>query len=172
MTAAAHSPSSVPKPAPLRRSDIPRCVELEKLLFTGDDPWSARAFRSELDSGAYYLGAYDEQGRLLGYGGLAVVGRAGDCEAEVHTIGVAPEAQGRGVGGALLVALLERADEVDAPVFLEVRTDNAPAIALYAKYGFARIGIRKRYYQPSGADAYTMRRSASSEGKHSEEVTP
>lgn len=43
-------------------------------------------------------------------------------------------------------------------VFLEVRTDNEPAIALYTSLGFTKMGVRKRYYQASGADAYTMRR--------------
>lgn len=148
---------------PLRRQDAAVCAEIEQVLFAGDDPWSARAFRSELDSGAYYLGAYDPDGTLLGYGGLAVLGRPGDCEAEVHTIGVVPDSQGHGIGRALLDALLTRADEVDAPVFLEVRTDNEPAIRMYEKAGFSRIGMRKRYYQPSGADAYTMRRPARGE---------
>jgi len=41
---------------------------------------------------------------------------------------------------------------------LEVRTDNDAAIGLYASEGFTRVGIRRRYYQPSGADAYTMAR--------------
>lgn len=148
---------------PLRRKDIHRCARIEKILFPGDDPWSVRAFESELDSGAFYLGAYDEEGALLGYGGIALLGRAGDFEAEVHTIGVVPEAQGNGIGGALLRALLEHADLFDAAVFLEVRTDNEAAIALYRKTGFREVGMRKRYYQPSGADAYTMRRPARSE---------
>jgi ribosomal-protein-alanine N-acetyltransferase len=78
----------------------------------------------------------------------------------VHTIGVAPEHQGQGIGKALLQALLARADEFEAPVFLEVRTDNTTALALYERHGFERLGIRKRYYQPSGADAYTMVRPA------------
>jgi ribosomal-protein-alanine N-acetyltransferase len=78
----------------------------------------------------------------------------------VHTIGVSPEFQGRGIGTALLAALLARADELFAPVFLEVRTDNTAAISLYERHGFTRIGLRKRYYRPSGADAYTMMRPA------------
>lgn len=151
--------------APLRRSDIARCAEIERELFPGDDPWSANAFRAELNSGAYYIGAYDEDGTLVGYGGLAVVGRKGDYEAEVHTIGVTGAAQGEGIGSELLDALLARADELDAPVFLEVRTDNEPALRLYDRRGFARIGLRRRYYQPSGADAFTMRRPAHSEAR-------
>ncbi|MPY76976.1 MAG: ribosomal-protein-alanine N-acetyltransferase [Actinophytocola sp.] len=144
--------------APLRRSDIPRCVEIEHLLFPGDDPWSAAAFRAELSSGAYYLGAYDGDGALLGYGGLAILGTRGNYDTEVHTIGVVPQWQGYGIGAALITGLLAKADALDAPVFLEVRTDNDAAIALYEKNGFVRMGVRKGYYQPSGADAYTMRR--------------
>jgi ribosomal-protein-alanine N-acetyltransferase len=50
------------------------------------------------------------------------------------------------------------ADELGATVFLEVRTDNEAARALYEAEGFTVVGLRKRYYRPSGADAYTMRR--------------
>ena len=39
-------------------------------------------------------------------------------------------------------------------VFLEVRTDNEAAIALYRSMGFDQIGRRPGYY--NGADAYTM----------------
>ncbi|QYN24917.1 ribosomal protein S18-alanine N-acetyltransferase [Amycolatopsis sp. DSM 110486] len=145
----------------LRRSDLKRCAEIEQVLFPGDDPWSARAFHSELDQGHFYLAARTDDGtELLGYGGLAVVGRRGEYEAEIHTIGVVPEAQGQGIGKALLRALLDRADEASAPVFLEVRTDNDTAVGLYERHGFEKLGIRKRYYQPSGADAFTMARPA------------
>jgi ribosomal-protein-alanine N-acetyltransferase len=41
-----------------------------------------------------------------------------------------------------------------------VRTDNVAAIAMYESAGFTKLGIRKRYYRVSGADAYTMRRLA------------
>lgn len=148
------------KLAALRREDIPRCVEIEQQLFADDAPWTAGAFHAELDAGNYYLGAYDDEDGLVGYAGLATVGRPGDFESSVHTIGVDQAHQGAGIGTALLRALLARADELRAPVFLEVRTDNDRAVDLYARHGFSRIGVRKRYYQPSGADAYTMRRPA------------
>ena len=44
-------------------------------------------------------------------------------------------------------------------VYLEVRTDNEAAISLYRSRGFVEVGLRKRYYRASGADAYTMRRA-------------
>jgi [ribosomal protein S18]-alanine N-acetyltransferase len=146
--------------SPLRYADTVRCSELERELFPCDDPWRERAFRAELDNGHCYLGAYDEDGLLVGYAGLAVNGRAPDFEGSVQTIAVDTEWQGRGVGKALLRALLARADEVEAPVFLEVRTDNDRAITLYKAHGFEQLGLRRRYYQPSGADAYTMGRPA------------
>lgn len=142
----------------LRRRQIRRCVEIERVLFPSDGPWSVWAFHAELDAGGYYLAAVTDDGALAGYAGLAFMGSAGDWETSVHTIGVHPSYQGQGVGGALLRGLLEKADELHAPVFLEVRTDNDNALALYERYGFSRIGIRKGYYEPSGADACTMRR--------------
>jgi ribosomal-protein-alanine N-acetyltransferase len=146
--------------APLREADLPRCAELERVLFPDDDPWTLSIFRSELRAGHHYFGAYAADGLLIGYAGLSVVGTPPDAETSVHTIGVDPDWQGRGVGTALLRTLLDIADGLSAPVFLEVRTDNEPAIRLYEAHGFVRLGLRRRYYQPSNADAYTMGRPA------------
>ena len=95
--------------------------------------------------------------RLVGYAGIARLGRTPPFEYEIHTIGVDPEYQGRGIGRAMMTGLLEHAGP-DAVVYLEVRTDNEPAKALYESLGFVRVGLRKRYYHGSGADAFTMRR--------------
>src|SRR2546422_491604 len=40
---------------PLRRKDLARCAELERVLYAEDDPWSESIFRSELDAGHLYL---------------------------------------------------------------------------------------------------------------------
>ncbi|MHA6792768.1 ribosomal protein S18-alanine N-acetyltransferase [Pseudonocardia bannensis] len=142
---------------PLYRSDAARCAQLERVLFPGDDPWSAQAFRDEIAAGHHFLAARDGDA-LLGYAGLAFVAGPPQPEAEIHTIGVDPAYQRRGIGRALLLGLLGVADAVGATVFLEVRTDNVAAQALYEAEGFTVVGLRKRYYRPSGADAYTMRR--------------
>jgi ribosomal-protein-alanine N-acetyltransferase len=132
--------------------DIPTLVELEKILFPGDSPWTAAMFAGELAAGHHYVVHRNDEGVVDGYAGLALLGD----EAEVHTIGVRPEAQGAGIGRALLLDLLAHAGS--RRVVLEVRTDNAPAIALYESEGFVILGVRRRYYRPSGADAYTMAR--------------
>jgi ribosomal-protein-alanine N-acetyltransferase len=142
----------------LRPEDAAACAELDAELFDGDDPWSERAFLAELRSGHHYLAARDGD-RLVGFAGLAFVAPPPRPEAEVHTIGVARTHQRRGLGRELLRGLLAVADGAGATVFLEVRTDNLAARLLYESEGFEVIGLRRRYYPGSGADAYTMRRN-------------
>ncbi|MGH3786839.1 MAG: ribosomal protein S18-alanine N-acetyltransferase [Pseudonocardiaceae bacterium] len=139
--------------APMVATDARHCAELEHVVFDGEDPWGPEAFLEALAAGHHYLSAREDES-LIGYVGLA---RAGS-EAEVHTLAVDPAHQGRGIGRALLRAVLEHA--IGATVFLEVRTDNEPAIQLYRSEGFTVVGIRRGYYRPSGADAFTMRRQA------------
>jgi ribosomal-protein-alanine N-acetyltransferase len=77
----------------------------------------------------------------------------------VATIGVTGARQGEGLGALLLDALLAEADHRGSPVvLLEVRADNEVAQGLYRRRGFAEIGRRRGYYQPSGADAVVMKR--------------
>jgi [ribosomal protein S18]-alanine N-acetyltransferase len=134
--------------------DIPVLVELETVLFDGDSPWSAEMFWTELAEGNHYVVHRDAAGTIDGYAGVAL---AGD-DAEVRTIGVRPSRQGRGIGRVLLRDLISAAG--GRRILLEVRTDNEAAIALYESEGFRRLGLRRRYYQPSGADAFTMARPA------------
>ncbi|AKK07940.1 ribosomal protein S18-alanine N-acetyltransferase [Corynebacterium testudinoris] len=146
----------------LDAADAPRCAELEEILFPEDNPWPAHAFVSEIAAPhTLYLGAGDEAG-LWAYAGMARLGPADDPEFEIHTIGVDPARQRQGLARMLMDELMSVADYHDGRVFLEVRVDNEPAIALYEAYDFTRQGIRHHYYQPSGADAYTMLRNSRS----------
>jgi ribosomal-protein-alanine N-acetyltransferase len=140
----------------LTRADVIRCAELEAQLFDGDDPWPASAFIHEMGSRHNHYIAARADDKLVGYAGIARLGLLPPHEYEIHTIGVDPAYQVQGIGKRLLEALLDFAG--GGVVYLEVRTDNAAAIALYRSAGFVGVGLRKRYYRVSGADAYTMRR--------------
>lgn len=149
----------------LRWWDIPAVLRLERALFAPDD-WPAETFWSELaQKGARHYVLLEEGGRgaaggpdgLLGYAGLALAGQPGAVEAYVQTLAVAPAAQRRGHGAALLRELLAEAGARGAAIVgLEVRSDNPAAQALYARAGFLPQGVRRGYYQPSGADATVM----------------
>ncbi|WP_433344687.1 ribosomal protein S18-alanine N-acetyltransferase [Micromonospora sp. CA-111912] len=140
---------------PFRWWHIDEVLTIEADLF-GAEQWSPAMFWSELANGHFYLVATDDDGSLLGYAGLAV---AAPDEAWVQNIAVRREAQRRGVGRALLEALLAEAARRGArSTLLEVAADNAPAQRLYATYGFEPIGVRRGYYQPSNTDALVMRR--------------
>jgi [ribosomal protein S18]-alanine N-acetyltransferase len=136
-------------------ADIEAVLPMEQELF-GEESWSRQMLEGELAEqprSRYYVVA-DDDGVISGYGGLLIAG----AQADVLTLAVAADRWGRGTGSALLDALLAEAERRGCTqVFLEVRVDNARAQRLYRRYGFAKIGIRKGYYQPSGTDALVMR---------------
>ncbi|MEX3504266.1 ribosomal protein S18-alanine N-acetyltransferase [Corynebacterium sp. LK2510] len=148
-------------------ADATKVAELEHVLFANDSPWSRDVFVAQFAHPyTFYLGTFDEvdgNETLVGYAGVAMLGPRDDPEFEVHTIGVDPAYQGQGIGRAMMDNLVHTADLMDGPMFLEVRTDNAPAVAMYESYGFIRLAVRKNYYQPSGADAFSMMRHRASE---------
>lgn len=78
-------------------------------------------------------------------------------DAEIMDIGVSKTHQRQGIAVAMMNHLISRARRQGARrMLLEVSVVNDPAIALYHRFGFQRIGLRKRYYQPEGIDAYVM----------------
>jgi ribosomal-protein-alanine N-acetyltransferase len=143
---------------PMTTADLDAVLGLEHAMF-GEEAWSRQMLEGELAEqprSRYYLVATDD-GAITGYAGLLAAG----AQADVLTLAVAADRWGQGTGSALLEALLaEAARRGCTEVFLEVRTDNDRAQRLYRRYGFTEIGIRKGYYQPSGADALVMRRDS------------
>ena len=141
----------------MRWWDIEPVMQLERVLFV-DDAWTDTMFWSELaeQESRHYVVA-DVDGGIVGYAGLCAY-PSGD--AYVQTIGVAPDQRRAGIGTALLADLLDAAKRAGSThVDLEVRDGNDDAIRLYERNGFRRIGVRRGYYQPSGADAVVMRRA-------------
>jgi ribosomal-protein-alanine N-acetyltransferase len=142
----------------MRWWDIEPVMALEVELF-GDEAWSPTMFWSELAERAtrHYV-VVTAGDRILAYAGLCAYP---PHEAYVQTVAVAPDAQGQGLGTRLLSELIQEAERRGCKhLDLEVRADNAVAIALYERHGFDRIGLRRGYYQPSGTDAVVMRRNA------------
>ncbi len=153
-----------PRLREMRWWDIDPVLELERGLFP-DDAWSRGMFWSELahargaEANRRYLVA-EEDGRIIGYAGLAAAGDVGD----VQTIAVARSHQGTGLGGRLLTELLKAATAFEcAEVMLECRVDNIAAQKLYERFGFVPIGFRRGYYQPGNVDALVMRLTTASD---------
>lgn len=143
----------------MRWWDVEVILPLERELF-GPTAWSAEAFWSELaQPSRWYVVAEVDDGQgggaqVAGYAGLMVSG----VDADVQTVAVAPAGQGRGLGARLLTALVDEALARGASsLLLEVRADNPAAIGLYRRFGFDRIAVRRRYYQPGDVDALIMR---------------
>lgn len=137
-------------------ADLPSLLEHEQSLF-GSDAWSDDVFRAELaHTDSYYLVGVDVE-QIVGYAGLRAP-LAGADQGDIQTLAVVPSHRGRGLGRALLHALLEEATRRGIhEVFLEVRADNPVAISLYGTEGFREISRRRGYYQPDGIDALVMR---------------
>jgi ribosomal-protein-alanine N-acetyltransferase len=121
----------------------------------GVDAWSEGLVRDGIDGGLptiRYLVA-EVDGRVVGY---AVASYAGDV-AELQRIGVEPSARRSGVATALLDEVVAEAPTTGADrLLLEVREDNAGALAFYADHGFIEIDRRPRYYR-DGTTAVVLR---------------
>jgi [ribosomal protein S18]-alanine N-acetyltransferase len=77
-------------------------------------------------------------------------------EAEINTICVSPNHRRQHFGDDLIQGLFTHLAAANTTrIFLEVAADNHAASALYEKYGFAKMGVRKNYYA-NGQDAITM----------------
>lgn len=136
----------------LTPADLPALAALERTCF--DDPWSDEALAAELapDAGRAALGAFDENGRLLASG----LARPTPDALEILSVATEPEARRRGIGRALVRALIAEARARNLPrVDLEVRAHNDAARWLYLAEGFVPVGRRRRYYR-DGSDAVLM----------------
>lgn len=120
--------------------DLPEVIAIERAVYT--HPWTQGNFADSLRAG-YECRTLRQSGRLIGYFVLMVA--AG--EAHLLNLSVAGNVQRQGHGAALLREAMQVARRLGAgSVFLEVRPGNAAAQALYGRFGFARIGVRRDYY--------------------------
>ena len=134
------------------RRDVPALVRIEDEAFP--EPWTRAMLVDEitrLENRRYSVAV--EAGRIVGYLGLMFVAD----EVHVNTIATAPGEEGRGVASSLLAEGLAAARERGAVrATLEVAVSNERAQALYRRFGFAPVGVRKRYYERTGEDALVL----------------
>jgi ribosomal-protein-alanine N-acetyltransferase len=134
-------------------ADAPALAALHAAAFPPAQAWGP-------DSMALMLAMPGAFGLWRESAGLVLARMAAD-EAEILTVGVVPDARRRGHGAALLRDAMAAARGRGAgAMFLEVAACNTPALALYARQGFAAVGRRRRYYA-DGADALVFRRDLS-----------
>lgn len=134
------------------RRDVGELMFIEESQFP--EPWTKRILLDELANTETrrYTVAVEEK-RIVGYLGVMFV----LDELHINTIGTVPREEGRGIATSLL-------DDawVDAQVrglkraTLEVAVSNARAIALYQRYGFHPVGVRKNYYERIQEDALVL----------------
>ena len=137
---------------PMTAAHLPQVAALEKVCFPAE-AWSEELFRDALASPhTVVLLAEGADGKVLGYAVLSAVLDEGSLD----NIAVAPHGRRGGVADALLSALTDYGRTRLSVLFLEVRTSNYPAIALYEKHGFVPVGRRKNYYESPREDALLM----------------
>ncbi len=91
--------------------------------------------------------------RIIGFAGIWVMAD----EAHVTSIATRADDRRRGIGELLLQSIVHMAATLRATIVtLEVRISNTGAQALYIKYGFRRVGLRRAYYTDNREDAMIM----------------
>lgn len=114
-----------------------------------DPPWDAESIAQLIEhpAAAAFVAQVREPKTLVGF----VIGQIAADEAEILSVGVAPEWQRRGIARHMIEGLVRAAERADVRrLYLEVAADNAAALRLYKGLGFAAAGRRKAYYRRPG----------------------
>lgn len=116
-------------------------------------PWTREQLATQLSGERHVFLAAEVDGQVAGYVGMMHV----LDEGYISNVAVGGEFRRRGIGDALIEALLSRCESLGLVfVTLEVRRSNAPARALYEKHGFVAVGERRNYYEQPREDAVLM----------------
>lgn len=136
-------------------TDLDALLDLEQRSFSGDRISRAQ-YRRHLDSDSALVLIATAERQVCGSAVLFL--RRRSRLARLYSLATHPAARGRGIGSALLDAIARAARQRGCRALrLEVRSDNATAIALYERRGFRRIGSHAGYYE-DGADALRLER--------------
>ncbi len=133
-----------PRLAAMREADLAEVLAIEDAIYS--HPWTRGNFADSLRAG-YQCWAWRSGAELLGYFVLMVA--AG--EGHLLNLSVAAVRQRQGHGSALLKEAMRVARGRGAlHLFLEVRPSNGGAKALYERFGFRQVAVRRAYYPAHG----------------------
>jgi ribosomal-protein-alanine N-acetyltransferase len=134
------------------RRDVTDLLFIEESQFP--EPWTRRILLDELgntETRRYTVAVQNK--RIIGYLGVMFV----MDELHINTIGTLPGEEGRGIASSLLDdAWADARGRGIKRATLEVAVSNERAIALYYRYGFAPVGVRKNYYERIQEDALIL----------------
>lgn len=133
-------------------ADLDTVTEIENRTFPR--PWGRDAFEHDLlenPASRWYVA--DKAGKVVGFIGTWII----IDESEITNLAVLEEERGQGIGRMLITEALQCLSNLGAAYCtLEVRASNETAKNLYSSMGFIRVGIRKKYYEDNGEDAWLM----------------
>ena len=137
---------------PMTEADVKQSAEIERLSIA--QPWSEKAFLSELDNEkAIMLCAKNaDNGEIYGFITASYV----LDEVNINNVAVAEKYRKNGIGQALLERLFDIVNDFAVFIMLEVRESNTSAIKLYEKAGFIQVGLRKNFYSNPCENAVLM----------------
>lgn len=146
---------------PMTLADLDHVLAIERASFS--QPWSREMFEAELiDNPCARFFVAAAAGEQVGYiGGWMVTD-----ELQVVSLAVRPDARRRGVADRMLRHLFGHAGGPVERAYLEVRRSNKAAIAMYERFGFRLLGVRKDYYEHPKEDALLMERITSHDAPH------
>lgn len=146
----------------LRASDLDRILQIEHASF-GKDAYDRNLFAEFLDKcGDLFLVVQRGRG-VCGYIVTCIGGRTG--RAELVSVAVDPDERGKGAASALMESTIRRLRRRGVErLSLMVRVTNRNALAFYAKYGFHKVRIVRKYYDGK-SDAWLMSKTVVITGK-------
>lgn len=126
----------------MRPEDLDQVMAIERTSF--ESPWTKNNFFDEFknsDLSTQLVMEFDN--RIIAF---AIVWIIMD-ECHLANIAVHPDCRRKGVAEILLNKVIALAREKNCKkIMLEVRKSNTPAIQLYLKHRFEKVGVRKNYY--------------------------
>lgn len=136
---------------PLSAGQVEAVAAIEAASFT--TPWQPETFRGLMERDGIVMLAMTDGEEVVGYAILWCIVDQG----ELANIAISEDRRGSGLGGTLLQHVLQTAQERGVEkLFLEVRESNEAALAMYARHGFERVGVRPRYYDRPVEDAFVL----------------